>query len=39
MTNHTLEARFERLSVINNENEPVDGTKLYSKTKVGISIS
>lgn len=35
MATRTLESRFERMSV-NDENEPVDGGKLYSKTQVGL---
>jgi hypothetical protein len=34
MAARTIEARFERMSV-NDENDPGDGTKLYSKAKVG----
>jgi hypothetical protein len=36
MATRTIEARFERMSV-NDENDPLgDGSKLYSKSKVGL---
>ncbi|KAF6837899.1 serine threonine-protein kinase eg2 [Colletotrichum plurivorum] len=38
MTSRTLEARFERMSV-NDENDPGDGTKLYSKTQSLVKTS
>ncbi|KAI3536857.1 hypothetical protein CSPX01_10557 [Colletotrichum filicis] len=38
MATRTLESRFERMSV-NDENEPVDGGKLYSKTQTLVKTS
>ncbi|GJC95243.1 Serine threonine-protein kinase eg2 [Colletotrichum higginsianum IMI 349063] len=38
MATRTLESRFERMSV-NDENEPVDGGKLYSKTQSLVKTS
>ncbi|KAL2881360.1 spindle assembly checkpoint kinase [Colletotrichum sp. CLE4] len=38
MAARTLESRFERMSV-NDENEPVDGGKLYSKTQTLVKTS
>ena len=36
MATRTIEARFERMSV-NDENDPIgDGSKLYSKSKVSL---
>ncbi|RBQ68320.1 hypothetical protein FVER14953_21045 [Fusarium verticillioides] len=38
MATRTIEARFERMSV-NDENDPLgDGSKLYSKTKVCVCV-
>ena len=36
MATRTLEARFEGLTV-NDENDPGDGGKLYTKTKVAFA--
>ncbi|KAM7223598.1 hypothetical protein V8F06_001072 [Rhypophila decipiens] len=36
MATRTLEARFERMSV-NDENDPGDGTRIYTKTKTAAS--